>query len=201
MSPSKGSIFCHGKYTRTWHLQKLICCRNITTIQRKYWQKNQHATETLPTIQSSLGPGLAVGKKVKKRVQMGKISASEASGAVFWGGGMGGGAWSHAFDAAVQWYQILVSSSDWSNVFMLTYSRCCLTVSRSFNMTLLQFGKRFSKTRILSKQYKFLYETFTYPSAPRRAKNMPVICCKKKRSIQDMGNFLTLSCDKLRSHL
>ena len=66
MSPSKGSIFCHGKYTRTWHLQKLICCRNITTIQRKYWQKNQHATETLPTIQSSLGPGLAVGEKGKK---------------------------------------------------------------------------------------------------------------------------------------
>ena len=66
MSPSKGSIFCHGKYTRTWHLQKLISYRNITTIQRKYWQKNQHATETLPTIQSSLGPGLAVGGKGKK---------------------------------------------------------------------------------------------------------------------------------------
>ena len=66
MSPSKGSIFCHGKYTRVWHLQKLICYRNIATIQRKYWQKNQHATETLPTIQSSLGPGLAVGEKGKK---------------------------------------------------------------------------------------------------------------------------------------
>ena len=66
MSPSKGSIFCHGKYTRAWHLQKLICYRNKATIQRKYWQKNQHATETLPTIQSSLGPGLAVGEKGKK---------------------------------------------------------------------------------------------------------------------------------------
>ena len=42
------------------------------------------------------------GEKAKKRGQIGKISASEASGAVFWGGGMGGGAWSHAFDAAVQ---------------------------------------------------------------------------------------------------
>ena len=136
MSPSKGSIFCHGKYTRAWHLQKLICYRNITTIQRKYWQKNQHATETLPAIQSSLGPGLAVGEKGKKRGQIGKISASEASWAVFWGGGMGGGAWSHAFDTAVPWYQILVSSSDWSNVFMLTDSRCCwqyrvLSISRS----------------------------------------------------------------------
>ena len=61
MSPSKGSIFCHGKYTRAWHLQKLICYRNITTIQRKYWQNSIHATETLPAIQSSLGPGLVVG--------------------------------------------------------------------------------------------------------------------------------------------
>ena len=42
------------------------------------------------------------GKKVKKRGQIGKISASEARGAVSWGGGVGGGAWSHAFDAAVQ---------------------------------------------------------------------------------------------------
>ena len=66
-------------YTRAWQLQKLICYRNITTIQRKYWQKNQHATETLRAIQSSLGPGLAVGGKGKKRGQIGKISASEAS--------------------------------------------------------------------------------------------------------------------------
>ena len=145
MSPSKGSIFCHGKYTRTWHLQKLICCRNITTIQRKYWQKNQHATETLPTIQSSLGPGLAVGGKGKKtgsnRKNIGEWS--ERRGIL---GGMGGGAWSHAFDAAVQWYQILVSSSDWSNVFVLTYSRCCwrhrsLSKSRSYNS-----GKYFLNT-------------------------------------------------------
>ena len=79
MSPSKGSIFCHGKYTRAWYLQKLICYRNITTVQRKYWQKSQRATETLPAIQSSLGPGLAVGGKGKKRGQIGKILASEAS--------------------------------------------------------------------------------------------------------------------------
>ena len=69
MSPSKGLIFCHGKYTRAWRLQKLICYRNITTIQRKYWQKSQHATETLPAIQSSLGPGLAVVEKAKNGVK------------------------------------------------------------------------------------------------------------------------------------
>ena len=192
MSPSKGSIFCHGKYTRTWHLQKLICCRNITTIQRKYWQKNQHATETLPTIQSSLGPGLAVGGKGKKtgsnRKNIGEWS--ERRGIL---GGMGGGAWSHAFDAAVQWYQILVSSSDWSNVFMLTYSRCCwqhrsLSISRSYNS-----GKDFLKHGFRASNTNFYARPFTYPSAPRRAKNMPVICCKRKRSLQDMeilGLFL-----------
>ena len=190
MSPSKGSIFCHGKYTRTWHLQKLICCRNITTIQRKYWQKNQHATETLPTIQSSLGPGLAVGKKVKKRVQMGKISASEASGAVFWGGGMGGGAWSHAFDAAVQWYQILVSSSDWSNVFMLTYSRCCwqyraLSIWRSYNS-----GKDFLKHGFWASNTNF----YTRPSLIPRLQEEQKIClwfvAKKKEVFKIWEIFL-----------
>ena len=35
-----------------------------------------------------------------------------------------------------------------------------LTVSCSFNITLLQFGKRFFKTQISSKKYKFLCETF-----------------------------------------
>ena len=191
MSPSKGSIFCHGKYTRTWHLQKLICCRNITTIQRKYWQKNQHATETLPAIQSTLGPGLAVGEKGKNRGQIGKISASEASWAVSWGRGMSGGAVSHAFDAAVPWYQILVSSSDWSSVFVLTDSRCCwqyraLSISRCYNS-----GKDFLKHGFRESNTNFFARLFTYPSAPRRAKN---IClwsvAKRKISIQNIDLFL-----------
>ena len=190
MSPSKGSIFCHGKYTRVWHLQKLICYRNIATIQRKYWQKNQHATETLPAIQSSLGPGLAVGGKGKNRGQIGNISASEASWAVSWGGGMGGGARSHTFDAAFQWYQILVSSSDWSNVFMLTYSRCCwqyrsLSISRSYNS-----GKDFLKHGFRASNTNFFARPFTYPSAPRRAKLCLWFVAKRKRSIQDMELFL-----------
>ena len=141
------------------------------------------------------------GKKVKKRGQIGKISASEASWAVSWGGGMGGGALSHAFDAAVPWYQILVSSSDWSNVFMLTDSRCwwqyrALSISRSYNS-----GKDFLKHRFRGSNTNFLGRLFTYPSAPRRAKNVPVICCKKKKKYSKYGAFLTLSCDKLRSHL
>ena len=50
----------------------------------------------------SLGPGSAVGGKRQKTKQIGKISASEASPAVVWGGGgKGGGACRHASDAAV----------------------------------------------------------------------------------------------------
>ena len=50
----------------------------------------------------SLGPGSAVGGKRQKTKQIGKISASEASPAVVWGGGgKGGGARRHASDAAV----------------------------------------------------------------------------------------------------
>ena len=79
-----------------------------------------------------------VGEKSRKRGQMGKISATEASPAVAWGLGKGGGACRHALDAAVPGYQILVSCSDWSNVFMLTDSRRCwqcraLSMSRSYH--------------------------------------------------------------------
>ena len=141
------------------------------------------------------------GKKAKKRGQIGKISASEVSGEVSWEGGMGGGARSHTFNAAFQWYQILVSSSDWSNLFMLTYSRCCwqyrsLSISRSYNS-----GKDFLKHGFRASNTNFFARPFTYPSAPRRAKNMPVICYKKKKKYSRYGASLTLSCDKLRSHL
>ena len=69
---------------------------------------------------------------------MGKISTTEESPAVTWVWGKGGGAWRHALDAALPWYQILVSCSDWSNVFMLTDSRCCwqyraLSMSRPYH--------------------------------------------------------------------
>ena len=37
-------------------------------------------------------------------------------------GGGGGGAWRHALDVAIPWYQILVSCFDWSNHLMLTDS-------------------------------------------------------------------------------
>ena len=78
-----------------------------------------------------------------------------------------------------------------------------LTVSRSFNITLLQFGKRFFKTWISSKQYKFLCEAFYLSLGSKKSKkiNIPVICCKKKKKHSKYGAFLTLSSDKLHSHL
>ena len=39
---------------------------------------------------------------------------------------------------------------------------------------------------------------FAYTSAPRRAKNMPVFCCKKKKKHSKYWAFLILSCDKLQ---
>ena len=79
------------------------------------------------------------------------------------------------FIAAVPWYQISVSCSDWSNVFMLTDSRCCwqyraLSISRSYNS-----GKDFLKHGFGACNTNFFARLFAYPSAPRRAKNMPVI--------------------------
>ena len=44
-------------------------------------------------ISCNLGPDSAVGEKGKKRAQIGKISASEGSQVVSWGGGKGGKAW------------------------------------------------------------------------------------------------------------
>ena len=44
-------------------------------------------------ISYNLGPGSAVGEKGRKRGQIGKISASERSQVVSWGGAKGGGAW------------------------------------------------------------------------------------------------------------
>jgi len=50
-----------------------------------------------------LDQALQWGKKAKKPGQIGKIAPSEASRAerVDWRWGKGGGAWRHAFDAAV----------------------------------------------------------------------------------------------------
>lgn len=67
-------------------------------------------------------------------------------------------------------------------------------ISRSFKL-----GKHFSflKHEFLASNTKFWARLIAYQSL---AKNMPVICCKMKKSIQNIDLFI-LSCDKLRLHL
>ena len=76
-----------------------------------------------------------------------------------------------------------------------------LTVSRSFNITLLQFAKRFLGRGFWVSNTNFFARLFAYPLAPRRAKNVPVICYEKKKKHSKYEAFPILSCDKLRSHL
>ena len=199
--PQRAQFFAmENTYTRAWQLQKLIRYRNITTIQRKYWQKNQHATETLPTIQSSLGPGLAVGGKGKKtgsnRKNIGEWSERR--------GILGGWAVEPGvmplmppFNDTRFWYLALIGqmSSCW-HIRGAVWQYRALSIWRSYNS-----GKDFLKHGFRASNTNFYSRPFTYPSAPRRAKNMPVICCKKKKKYSRYGNFLTLSCDKLRSPL
>ena len=126
---------------------------------------------------------------------------SEASRAVSWGGGKGGGAWyiplMSPFHDTRFWYW-LVKRLHVDRFAVL------LTVLGSFNITHLQFGKRYFKTRILSKQYKFLYVDF---SLIPRLQEEQKICLwsvskkKKKKKHSKYGAFLILCCDKLWSHL
>ena len=178
MSPSKGSIFCHGKYARAWYLQKLICYRNTTTIQRKYWQKSQHATERLPAIQSSLGPGLAVEKKGKIRGQIRKI---ELHGILGRGNGQRSLESSMIPDCGVYLWLVKFLHVDRFAVL--------LTVSRSFNITLLQFGKRFFKTQVSSKQYKFVCETFHLSLGSKKSKKYAYDLLQKEKEVFKIWSF------------
>ena len=54
-------------------------------------------------------------------------------------------------------------------------------------------GKRFLKTRISSKQYKYLCETFRLSLNSKKSKNTPVICCKKKKEHPKYVDFFLYS--------
>ena len=96
--------------------------------------------------------------------------------------------------------QNLISCSDWSNVFMLTDSRCCR--QNCALIMFLHFGKRFLKTRISSKPYKFLCETFRLSLNSKKSKKYPYdLLQKEKEAFKIRGFFLILSSGKLRSHL
>ena len=140
------------------------------------------------------------GKKAQG--QRGKISVSEVSWAVAWGGRKGGRAWRHAFNATVPWYQTLLSCSDWSKVFMLTDSRCswqyhALSISRSYNS-----GKDLLKHRLPASNTNLFARLLVYPSTPRRAKNMPVISnfADEVYRLCKAHVILFIRCHEMRSH-
>ena len=72
--------------------------------------------------------------------------------------------------------------SDWSNVFNVHVDRLSvlLTVSHSFNGQLLQFGK-FENTDFEQAIQISLRDFSLIPRLQEEQKNMPVICCKKKK--------------------
>ena len=64
-----------------------------------------------------------------------------------------------------------------------------LTVSRSFNITLLQFGKRFFKTWISSKQYKFLCEAFYLSLGSKKSKKYTCDLLQKEKEAFKIWSF------------
>ena len=88
------------------------------------------------------------------------------------------------------------------HVFMLTDSRCCSQYRAHFNIShFCNLGKDFLKHGFLASNTNFFPGLLAYTSASRRAKNIPKICCKKKKKHSKYGALLILFCDKLRSHL
>ena len=88
-----------------------------------------------------------------------------------------------------------------NNVFMLTDSQCswqnsALSMSHSF-----YFGRRFFKTQILSRQYKFLCKTFCLSLLQEEQKICLWSVAKRKTKHSTNQAFLALSSDKLWSHL
>ena len=120
-----------------------------------------------PLISLGTGSAGAGGRRQKTKNRKNTGERSEPSGGLG-RGGKGGGAWRHAFDAAVPWYQILVPCSGWSNVF--AFFQCHAPTIR----------EKIFKDEFWASNINFFARLFAYPSAPRRATNMPVIGCKKK---------------------
>ena len=85
--------------------------------------------------------------------------------------------------------QNLISCSDWSNVFMLTDSRCC-TQNRALIM-FLHFRKSFLKTRISTEPYKFLCETFRLSLNSKKSKKYPCDLLQKEKEAFKIRGFFS----------
>ena len=88
MATQKESIMFHDSLLTTLNkslrtsLETNLCIYNMFFLRSLFVRINRGASEL-------------------SGVKIGKIKASEASRAVDWGGGKGGGAWRHAFNATV----------------------------------------------------------------------------------------------------
>ena len=125
-------------------------------------------------ISCNLGPDSAVGEKGKKRAQIGKYR--QAKGAKWYPGEVereakrGDSLWclrSMIPDFGIMLWLVKCLHVDRFAVL--------LTVSCTFNITRIQFGKDFLKHGFRERNTNSFARLFAYPSAPRRAKNMPVI--------------------------
>ena len=138
-------------------------------------------------ISYNLGPGSAVGEKGRKRGQIGKISASERSQVVSWGGGKGGGAWRQSLmppfhDTRFRYHALIGQMSSCWQI------RGAVDSIVYFQYNAHTIRKRFFKTRISRTQHKFLCETFRLSFGSKTSKKYA--CDKRKRSIQNMELFL-----------
>ena len=91
-------------------------------------------------------------------------------------------------------YDEPVSYSDWSNILLLTDSRCCGWQYRAlslFNITFLQFGKRIYKTRISSKQYKFVCEIFHLSLGSKKSKKYACDLLQKEKEAFKISSLST----------
>ena len=88
-------------------------------------------------VQSSRKSRLRSGEKAKTGSNRKNIGERREPSGIL-GRGRGRRSLETCLDAAVPWYQILVSCSDWSNVIILTDSRCCWQYRTLKNITLLQ---------------------------------------------------------------
>ena len=111
------------------------------------------------------------------------------------GRGKGGKAWRHALDGAIPWYKIWYCA-------LISQTSSCWQICRAvdsithfqYHAPAYSWGKDYLKHRFWASDKNFL-DFFAYPSAARRAKNMPVTCCKIKKPSK-YWTFLILSCDK-----
>ena len=139
--------------------------------------------------ETSVGPGSALGEKGQILGQMEENigERSEPSGC------LGRGEGQRSLETCLWCRRSMIPDFG----IMLWLFKCLhvdrfavlLRVSRYFNITLLQFAKRFFKTRISSKQYKFLCETFRLSLGSKKSKKYAWDLLQKEQEAFKISSF------------